>query len=111
MTTDDTFFDEAIKYREIARGLHEVLGSSVRCTCEETPEYREFQVERAKRQVGKSKEERLFEWIFEDDFFEGEKIARECDRCRVMYAYEEAIGDEAVDMEYVNRLNQRNGMI
>lgn len=111
MTTDETFFDEAMKYREIARELHEVLGANVRCTCEETPEYKEFQIERAKRQAGMSKEERLLEWIFEEDFFNGEKLISECNRCRVMFAYETAVGDEAVDMEYTNRLNKRNGVV
>ena len=100
-----TFYDEAMKYREIARELHEVLGRSVSCTCVETPEYEAFLLEQHKvREQLPSREERLLHYILEGDAFTGEKLAKECDRCIAMYKYEVAIGDDAIDLEIVNRL-------
>lgn len=103
MTTD--FYNEAMKYREIARELHTVLGQSVQCSCVETQEYQEFLLEQHKlREQLSSPEERLLHFILEGDAFTGEKLLKECDRCVAMYKYEVAIGDDAIDLEIVNRL-------
>lgn len=97
------FFDEAVKYREIARVLHEALGRTP-CACVETPEYKEYLAKQVKDGEGMEPAERLLRWILDADPFVGEKLAQECNRCVAMYKYEVAIGDEAVDMEVVNRL-------
>lgn len=102
MTTEQTFFDEAIKYREIARELHEVLGRTP-CLCVETDEYVEYQRQQAIQRLDMTREERLLHAVFGEEF-QGEKLASECDRCRVMYLYELAIGDEATDFELMRRL-------
>ena len=99
------FYDEAMKYREIARELHAVLGQSVQCSCVETQEYQEFLLEQHKlREQLSSPEERLLHSILEGGAFTGEKLAKECARCVAMYKYEVAIGDDAIDLEIVKKL-------
>lgn len=98
------FYDEAMKYREIARELHTVLGQTP-CTCVETPEYTAFLLEqRAQREKLTTAEERLLHSILEGGAFTGEKLAKECARCVAMYKYEVAIGDDAIDLEIVKKL-------
>ena len=97
-------FDQAMKYRTVAKKMHALIGT-MNCTCVETPEYVEFQKRRSEQASKLSREERLLFLIFED--FKGQHLSHECERCRVMFEYENLIGDEAVSLEYVERMKQK----
>lgn len=97
------FYEEAMRYRQLARELHTALGKTP-CACVETPEYKAFLAEGEKARAGMSPEERMLHWILDGGEFTGEKLAEECNRCVAMYKYEVAIGDDAVDMEIIHRL-------
>ena len=97
-------FDQAVKFRAIAKEMNNLIAKT-RCECVETPEYIEFQKQRSAAASKMSRAERALFYIFED--FQGEHLLYECDRCRVMFAYETLIGDDAVTLECVERI-QRN---
>lgn len=100
----NSIFDQAMKYRAVAKEMHAFIGK-LNCECVETPEYVEFQEQRSKRASKMSREERLLFVIFED--FKGEKLLHECERCRVMFAYETLIGDDAVVLECIERRRKK----
>ena len=100
--TNESLYDEALKYRAIARELHLALGSYP-CTCVETQGYIDFQVSENERRKSMTQEERLLDCILAPDYG-GKKLSHECERCRVMWIYEQAIGDDAVDLELISRL-------
>lgn len=99
------FFDQAMQYRSVAKKMHALIGAAMKCECVETQEYTEYQKERSASMAKLSREERMLFWIFND--FEGKKLEKECDRCRVMFEYETLVGDEAVELEYLERLKQK----
>lgn len=95
-------FEEAVRYRQIANELHLFIGHNVTCTCVSTPEYLEHleKSEVAKSKLVTREEKMLFE-IF--NVFEGQTIAEECGRCKIMYKFEQLIGEDAVDLEMLKR--------
>lgn len=97
-------FDQAMKYRAIAKEMNNLI-ATMKCECVETPEYIEFQKQRSAAASKLSRAERMLFFIFED--FKGQQLLHECERCRVMFAYETLIGDDAVTLEYVERLEQK----
>lgn len=98
-------FDQAMQFRSVAKKMHALIGRTMRCECVETPEYAKYQRERSALMKKMSPEERMLFWIFND--FEGKKLEKECDRCLVMFEYETLIGDEGVELEYLERLEQK----
>lgn len=100
-----SFFDEAVKYRDIARQLHSALGRTP-CTCVETAEYQAFQQRRFREREQMTYSERLLDFI-QGEQFEGQELEVECARCLAMFRYEQEVGDEAMDLEVIARLQQR----
>lgn len=108
MSADDSYFDEAVRYRQLARTLRDYIGASIPCTCVNTEEY-DRHLERTQRLTeNMSRDERLFFAIFNDEFPTDKMIEKECDRCKALWEYESAIGDDAVDLETMGRLRRRD---
>lgn len=101
--TPSELFDEASWYRQMANEMHYFIGRNVSCTCVETPEYKEHRkaVDEAKAKLSTPEEKTLLE-IY--SAFDGKTLEHECERCTIMYKFEQYIGDDAVDVEVAKRM-------
>lgn len=87
------FYDEAMKWRQIAKALHKALGA-VDCYCVETQEYVDYRILLS---TIPTPAERLAYSALHP--FEGIEVEEECPRCTAMFDYEQAVGDENIDIE------------
>jgi hypothetical protein len=102
-STDD-FYNDAVMFRDLSRTLRDFIGT-MPCSCIQTPQYKAYLDGLAEMRNTLTQSDFLAWIIFHD--FDGETVAHECERCSVLMKYDDAVGEEVVDMETSIRLERQ----